>query len=74
MESLINLRADLALFCGQPLDVAGRMTQSDAKNFFDSKPFADWKKAREHQHKVDAAMISRLDAIIGGLSALAKGR
>lgn len=74
MESLVSLRADLALFCNQPLDVAGRVTQSDARNFFDSQSFANWKKAREHQHKVDAAMLSRLDALIKGLSAIGKAR
>lgn len=74
MESLVRTKADLALFCNQPLDVAGRTKGSDAKNFFDSKSFADWKKERERQCKVDAAIIEHLAAVIDGLGAIAKSR
>lgn len=74
MESLVRTKADLALFCNQPLDVAGRSTRSDAKNFFDSKSFADWKKEREHNDKVQAAIIDHLAAVINGLGVLAKAR
>lgn len=74
LESLVRTKADLALFCNQPLDVAGRTKPSDAKNFFDSKPFADWKKEREHKSKVDAAIIEHLAAVIDGLGAIARGR
>lgn len=68
------MRADLALFCNQPIDVAGRTKRSDAKNFFDSKSFADWKKDREHHSKVQAAIIDHLGAVIDGLGAIAKMR
>ncbi|WP_313453285.1 hypothetical protein [Stutzerimonas nitrititolerans] len=74
MESLINLRTDLVLFCNQPLDVAGRVTQSDAKNFFDSKRYADWKKLKDHEYRMQSAMIDRLNGVIESIGALAKRR
>lgn len=62
------------LFCGQPLDVAGRLTQSDARNFFNSKSFDNWKKSRDNDSKLLMAISSRLDVVIDGLNNLAKGR
>jgi hypothetical protein len=72
LESLINLKADLVLSCGQPIDVAGRITLSDARNFFASKPFENWKKTRDHGFKLTMAMIGRLDVVIDGLNNVAK--
>lgn len=68
------MRADLVLFCGQPLDVAGRVTQSDARNFFNSKSFENWKKTRDNESKLLMAVNSRLDVVIDGLNNLAKVR
>lgn len=68
------MRAELVLYCGQPLDVAGRTTQSDARSFFNSKAFDNWKKSRDNESKLLMAINSRLDVVIDGLSNLAKAR
>lgn len=60
------------LFSGQPFDVAGRMRLSDAKNFFDCKRYTDWKKWREHEHRVQSAVVDRLNGVIESISALGK--
>lgn len=73
MESLINLRADLVLFCGQQMDVAGRIKLSDAKAFFDSKRYTEWKKSKDHEARVQAAIVERLNGVIEAIGALAKG-
>lgn len=62
------------LFCNQPLDVAGRITQSDAKNFFDSKRYMEFKKLRDHEYRAQAAVIDRLNGVIEAIGALAKSR
>ena len=44
------------------------------QEFFGSKAFAGWKKAREQETKLQLAVIDRLDGVIKSLGALAKGR
>lgn len=68
------MRVDLVMFCGQPIDVAGRVTQSDAKSFFDSKSFEGWKKSRDNDSKLLLAISNRLDVVIDGLNNIAKAR
>ena len=70
----MSLRADLVLSCNQPLDVAGRITLSDARNFFSGKSFETWKKTRDLEAKLQLAIIGRLDVVIEGLNVLAKSR
>lgn len=74
MESLVGLKADLVLSCQQPMDVAGRTTLSDAKAFFESKPFDNWKKARDMDTKLQLAVIDRLNTVIEGLNVVARSR
>lgn len=48
------------------------MRRSDVKTIFDSKAFKDWKKGKEGAHKVDEAVIERLDVLIRTMGILGK--
>lgn len=66
------MRADLALYFGQDLTQCGKLTDERIRKLFASKPFENWKKNRENEGKVAMAQISRLDAMIKGLSNVAE--
>lgn len=66
--------AELVLHCNQTIDAAHGARQSDVRAMFESKTFADWKKAREHEMKLQLAMIERLDGVIKSLHNIAKAR
>ena len=40
--------------------------------FFDGKPFADWKKAKEGEWKIQSAIIDRLNNVIRACGIVAK--
>ncbi|HEY0662786.1 MAG TPA: hypothetical protein VGD21_15865 [Lysobacter sp.] len=48
------------------------MRRSDIKTIFDSKAYGDFKKGKEGAHKVDSAIIDRLDNLIRAVGALGK--
>lgn len=66
------MAASLALYANTPITDALTMTPSMAKAFFDGKPFADWKRAREADAKLQAAIVNRLNDVIRGLGTVAK--
>lgn len=48
------------------------MTVSTASAFLSSKTFDDWKKGREAEMKMQAAMIDRLNGVIRACNLVAK--
>jgi len=48
------------------------MRSSDVRSIFQSKAFGDWKKNVEAEHKVDIAVVERLDALIKSIGNLMK--
>ena len=74
LETLTNQAVELSLYCGQIYESSMRMTLSDSREFFSSKAFAGWKKGKEHETKLQLAVIERLDGVIKGLNNLAKAR
>lgn len=71
-DSYNDVRADLALYFGQDLEQAGKLTETRVRKLFESKPFDNWKSARENERKVVQAEINRLDAIIKSLGNVAQ--
>src|SRR5690606_41454925 len=71
-ESLTEETVEQMLFCGQSkADVMG-MTPSDAKEIYESKAFANWKEVRDHDLKMQAAVIERLDGLAKQISGLSR--
>lgn len=62
----------LALYSPTPLPDALGMTLSDADAFFEGKPFADWRKGREQELKLQAAVCDRLNGVIKACGAIVK--
>lgn len=71
-DSYNDVRADLALYFGQDLIQCGKLTDDRIRKLFASKPFENWKKNRENEGKLAAAELSRLDALIKGISNVAE--
>lgn len=49
-----------------------RMTQSDVNDFFEGKAYAEWRKGREQEHKVQAAIGDRLNGVIRACGVIVK--
>jgi hypothetical protein len=48
------------------------MPASVAREFFDGKAFADWRKNREQELKLQAAIVDRLNGVIRACGHVAK--
>ena len=72
LESLIEHRSELISYCSQPLDVANHATLSDAAEYLGSKAFDGWKKLRDHDTKLQMAIIERLDVVVKAQNATIK--
>lgn len=48
------------------------MTVSDAIDFIDGKSLSDWKKAKEAEYKVQAAIGERLNGVIRACGVIVK--
>jgi len=48
------------------------MSSSMAEKFFDGKAFADWKKGKESESKLQAAIVNRLSDVIRASNIVAK--
>lgn len=75
MHFLENLRetvASLFLHFQRSYAEAAQMRRSEVREIFDSSTFSDWKKAREADQKMQAAMIQRLDVVIKALGQVGK--
>lgn len=71
-ENLTNLASSLTLYSNTSLKDALAMTVSTGKIFLESTVFDDWKKTREAEMKVQAAVIDRLNGVIRGCNLVAK--
>jgi hypothetical protein len=69
---LTNTKADLALYFGQDLLTAGRITPSEATELFECTSFQNWKKSQENQAKGVSAVIGAINNVIKGLNMLGK--
>lgn len=68
----MSLAANLSLYANTPLPDAMAMKASDANKFFESKPFDEWRKGRESELKMQAAIVGRLNDVIRACGIVAK--
>ena len=66
------MAANLALYSSTGLWQAYEMQPSDAREFFESAAFSDWKKAKEAEMKLQVAGINRLNDVIRAIGSLGK--
>jgi hypothetical protein len=71
-EKHSEVLASLFLHFGVSYSDARAMRSSDVRSIFDSRAYSDWKKAQEARHKVDAAIIDRLDNVAKAIVNLGK--
>jgi len=72
VENLKMLAHNMALYSATSLPDAFRMTQSDASDFFDGKAWAEWRKGREQELKLQAGIGDRLNNVIRACGVIAK--
>ena len=48
------------------------MPPSIVREFFEGKPYADWRKSREQELKLQAAVVDRVNGVIKACSTIAK--
>ena len=72
MENHKSLAHSLTLYSATPLNNALDMQPSDIGDFFEGKPFGDWRKNKESEGKVQAAIGSRLNGVIRACGVIAK--
>ena len=77
-KQLTNTKADLALYYGQDLTTAGRLTQTEVSALFECQSFQNWKKAQENKSKGVSSIINAVNNVIKGLNmignVLSRGR
>lgn len=62
----------LALYSHTSLPDAFSMTESDSRDFFEGKVYADWKKGKEGEMKLFAGIAERLNSVIRACGNIAK--
>ena len=68
----MNLASSLAIYSHTSLVDAMAIPASTARKFFEGKPFDDWKKGRESELKMQAAIVNRLNDVIRASVIVAK--
>lgn len=68
----MNLASNISLYSHTSLLDALNLPVSLAKDFFDGRPFGDWKKGREAEAKTQSAIVGRLNSVIRAIGILAK--
>lgn len=68
----MSLASNISLYSNTSLLDALNLPTSVAKDFFDGKPFGDWRKAREAEAKTQSAIVGRLNSVIRAIGILAK--
>lgn len=48
------------------------MPPSIVREFFEGKPFTDWRKSREQELKLQAAIVDRVNGVIRACGTIAK--
>lgn len=69
---LSNLLVQFTLYGNTSYTEASRLPTSDIEAFFNSKAFADWRRGREAENKLQAAIVERLNEVIRGTGIVAK--
>ena len=72
VDSLTNLAGNLSLYTHTSLNDALSMSSHDVVTFFNSKAFAEFKKAKESELKIHVAGVNRANEIIKSIGILAK--
>lgn len=68
----MDLASSLSLYANTPLPSALETTPGLARKFFEGKPFEDWRKGREADSKMQAAIVNRLNDVIRAVGIVAK--
>ena len=68
----MSLASNISLYSHTSLLDALNLPTSVAKDFFERKPFGDWKKVREAEAKTQTAIVGRLNSVIRAIGILAK--
>lgn len=68
----MSLASNISIYSHTSLLDALNLPASVAKDFFESKPFGDWKKGREAEAKTQSAIVGRLNSVIRAIGMLAK--
>lgn len=68
----MNLASSLTLYSSTSLVDAMKIPPSLARKFFESKSFEEWKKGRESELKMQAAIVNRLNDVIRASVIVAK--
>ena len=68
----MGLASNLSLYSATSLHEAMQMTPDIAMQFFNGKPFDDWKKSREIEWKTQSAIVDRLNNTIRAINTVAK--
>lgn len=71
-ENLTDMASSLSLYSATSLNDALDLPASVVKKFFDGKPFEDWKKGRDSELKIQAAIVDRLNSVIRACGVVAK--
>lgn len=48
------------------------MAQSDVSDFFGGKAYSDWRRGREQEFKVQAAIVDRINGVIKACGSIVK--
>ena len=62
----------MALYFGQDLLTANRLTLSEVNALFESSSYQNWKKGQENQNKAISSVIGGINNVIKGLNMLGK--
>ena len=68
----MNQAGELAIHANTALPLALGMAQSEVRDFFESKSFANYRKGLEAKQKLHIATLGRFDGVIKSIGGLAK--
>ncbi|PIQ55374.1 MAG: hypothetical protein COW02_03450 [Comamonadaceae bacterium CG12_big_fil_rev_8_21_14_0_65_59_15] len=68
----MDMASSLSLYANTPLPAALDMQSSVARQFFEGKPFENWRKGRESDLKMQSAIVNRLNDVIRACGIVAK--
>lgn len=68
----MSLASNISLYSHTSLLDALNLPASVAKDFFESKPFGDWKKSLEAEAKTQSAIVGRLNSVVKAIGIIAK--
>lgn len=72
MENMKTSAHTIALYSHTSLPDAFGMTYSDISDFFEGKAYADWRKGKESEMKLQAGIAERLNNVIRACGNVAK--